>query len=88
MIILYACQSIVTFFYVSSKKYRSLRSDLNNMKIKVMISYLKYIMSYLLLKKYLNVKHECFKKNKSCVYVNVFYKKCGLTLTDLLLILS
>ena len=48
------------------------------MKIKVMFSYLKYIMSYLLWKNHLNVKHECFnlfKKNKLCSYVNPFYKK-------------
>ena len=70
---LYACQSIVSF-YVSSKKYKSLSSDLNNMKIKVMSSYLKYIMNYLLLKKHLNVMHECFnlfKKNTLCIHVNV-----------------
>ena len=42
-------KSIVTS-YVSSKKYKNLSSDLNNMKIKVMVSYLKYIMSYLLFK--------------------------------------
>ena len=74
----FVCLPNIVTFYVSSKKYKSLSIDLNNMKIKVMFSYLKYIMSYLLLKNHLNVKHECFnlfKKNKLCSYVNPCYKK-------------